>query len=227
MLNRKRNERSNSSHETSLIARGTVIRGDLRFSGALHLDGRIEGTVFAEGEDAMLTLSESGQVQGEIRVPQHQVTIGSSGQIEGEIRANAIVVEGQVRGNLNAAQQVLVRASGSVHGDIRAPRVALDQGCRFKGSIDMDANTIDLKGALVPAYALNSILGNIPIIGEFLQGGKGEGLFSATYSISGDLNEPKIDVNGWSALAPGFIRNLFEGEDTGPLVEPKSNRTNK
>ncbi len=59
MLNRKRNERSNTSHETSLIARGTVIRGDLRFSGALHLDGRIEGTVFAEGEDAMLTLSRA------------------------------------------------------------------------------------------------------------------------------------------------------------------------
>jgi uncharacterized protein YhdP len=100
-------------------------------------------------------------------------------------------------------------------------------GLTSKGSIDMDANTIDLKGALVPAYALNSILGNIPIIGEFLQGGKGEGLFSATYSISGDLNEPKIDVNGWSALAPGFIRNLFEGEDTAPLTERKYNKTNK
>jgi len=100
-------------------------------------------------------------------------------------------------------------------------------GLTSKGSIDMDANTIDLKGALVPAYALNSILGNIPIIGEFLQGGKGEGLFSATYSIEGDLNEPKINVNGWSALAPGFIRNLFEGEDTAPLTERKYNRTSK
>jgi uncharacterized protein YhdP len=100
-------------------------------------------------------------------------------------------------------------------------------GLTSKGSIDMDANTIDLKGALVPAYALNSILGNIPIIGEWIQGGKGEGLFSATYSIEGDLNEPKIDVNGWSALAPGFIRNLFEGEDTAPLTERKYNRTSK
>jgi hypothetical protein len=100
-------------------------------------------------------------------------------------------------------------------------------GLTSKGTIDMDANTIDLKGALVPAYALNSILGNIPIIGEFLQGGKGEGLFSATYAISGDLSEPKIDVNGWSALAPGFIRNLFEGEDTAPLEEPKFNRATK
>jgi uncharacterized protein YhdP len=100
-------------------------------------------------------------------------------------------------------------------------------GLTSSGTIDMDANTIDLKGALVPAYALNSILGNIPIIGEFLQGGKGEGLFSATYSIAGDLNEPKIDVNGWSALAPGFIRNLFEGEDTAPLEERKPNRATK
>lgn len=100
-------------------------------------------------------------------------------------------------------------------------------GLTSKGTIDMDANTIDLKGALVPAYALNSILGNIPIIGEFLQGGKGEGLFSATYSIEGDLSEPKIDVNGWSALAPGFLRNLFDGEDAGQLERPPSNRTNK
>jgi hypothetical protein len=100
-------------------------------------------------------------------------------------------------------------------------------GLTSKGTIDMDANTIDLKGALVPAYALNSILGNIPIIGEFLQGGKGEGMFSATYAIAGDLNEPKIDVNGWSALAPGFLRNLFEGENTAPLEERPTNKTNK
>ena len=99
-------------------------------------------------------------------------------------------------------------------------------GLTSKGTIDMDANTVDLKGALVPAYAFNSILGNIPIIGEWLQGGEGEGMFSATYSISGDLSEPKIDVNGWSALAPGFIRNLFEGEDTAPLEQRKSNKTN-
>ena len=98
-------------------------------------------------------------------------------------------------------------------------------GLTSRGTIDLDASTVDLKGALVPAYALNSILGNIPIIGEWLQGGKGEGLFSATYSIHGDLNEPKIEVNGWSALAPGFIRNLFSGENTAPF-EPKP-RSNK
>jgi hypothetical protein len=100
-------------------------------------------------------------------------------------------------------------------------------GLTSKGTIDMDANTVDLKGALVPAYAFNSILGNIPIIGEFLQGGKGEGMFSATYSINGDLSNPKIDVNGWSALAPGFLRNMFDGDKTDSLTEPPERKTPK
>ena len=81
MLNRKRNDRNHTSHETSLIARGTLIRGDLRFSGALHLDGRIEGTVLGEGDDAMFTLSEHGQVHGEIRVP-HAVI---NGHVTGDV----------------------------------------------------------------------------------------------------------------------------------------------
>jgi cytoskeletal protein CcmA (bactofilin family) len=89
------------------------------------------------GEEDLLV---EGRFKGEIQLPGHQVTIGSQGQVEGEVRANAIIVEGEVRGNLTAAQQVLVRASGKVLGDIRAPRVALDQGCRFKGAIDMEPN---------------------------------------------------------------------------------------
>ena len=47
-----------------------------------------------------------------------------------------------------------------------------------------------------------------------IQGGEGEGLFAATYQVSGDLNEPKIDVNEWSALAPGFIRDWFTDDGT-------------
>ena len=89
------------------------------------------------GEEDLLV---EGRFKGEIQLPGHQVTIGSQGQVEGEVRASSIIVEGEVRGNLTAAQQVLVRASGKVLGDIRAPRVALDQGCRFKGAIDMEPN---------------------------------------------------------------------------------------
>jgi hypothetical protein len=82
-------------------------------------------------------------------------------------------------------------------------------GLTSSGTIDLDRQKIDLEGVIVPAYAINSILGNIPLLGDLLQGGAGEGLFSAAYQISGDLPEPKIDVNPWTALAPGFLRDIF------------------
>ncbi|HVI91283.1 MAG TPA: AsmA-like C-terminal domain-containing protein [Dongiaceae bacterium] len=89
-------------------------------------------------------------------------------------------------------------------------------GLTAAGRLDLDRNQIDVKGTLVPAYAFNSILGNIPLIGNLLQGGEGQGLFAATYHVSGGLAEPKINVNPWAALAPGFLRGLFTGTgDTG------------
>ncbi len=97
-------------------------------------------------------------------------------------------------------------------------------GLTSSGTIDLDRQKIDLEGVIVPAYALNSILGNIPILGNIIQGGPGEGLFSATYKISGDLPEPKIDVNPWSALAPGFLRDIFTqdiDEGDGTYTPPK------
>ncbi|HWA46950.1 MAG TPA: AsmA-like C-terminal domain-containing protein [Dongiaceae bacterium] len=101
-------------------------------------------------------------------------------------------------------------------------------GLTSSGTIDLDRDKIDLDGVIVPAYALNSILGNIPILGDILQGGEGEGMFSATYKIAGDLAEPKIDVNPWAALAPGFLRGLFtedigdgEGNDTPAPIVPQ------
>lgn len=79
-----------------------------------------------------------GRFEGEIRVPGHQVTIGRQGNVEAEIRARRIVVEGRLAGNIVAEEQAVVRASGRVQGDIKAPKVALDEGCQFKGRIDME-----------------------------------------------------------------------------------------
>jgi len=87
-------------------------------------------------------------------------------------------------------------------------------GLTAAGKIDLDRSNVNVKGTLVPAYAINSVLGNIPLIGAIIQGGEGEGLFAATYAVTGNLDEPKIDVNEWSALAPGFIRDLFTDDGT-------------
>ncbi len=83
-------------------------------------------------------LTIDGTFEGEIRVAGCLVTIGSNGQVEGRIHAKVIAVEGRIKGDLVAEDQVVVRASGTMEGDIQAPRVALDEGCQFKGNIDME-----------------------------------------------------------------------------------------
>ena len=79
-----------------------------------------------------------GQVNGEIRLPKNKVMIGASGRVQADVYGKSIQVEGQVKGNLYGAEDVVVRASGRVQGNIVGPRVTLENGANFKGSIDME-----------------------------------------------------------------------------------------
>jgi cytoskeletal protein CcmA (bactofilin family) len=83
-------------------------------------------------------LTIEGMVDGKILVKDHSLTIGANGRITAEVHAKNVVVVGQVVGNITADDKVEVAPSGSVHGDVRAPRVAIADGAKFKGSIDMD-----------------------------------------------------------------------------------------
>jgi cytoskeletal protein CcmA (bactofilin family) len=83
-------------------------------------------------------LTIDGMVDGKILVKDHNLTIGANGKITAEVHAKTVIVVGQVSGNITADDKVEVAPSGSVEGDIRAPRVALADGARFKGSIDME-----------------------------------------------------------------------------------------
>lgn len=83
-------------------------------------------------------------------------------------------------------------------------------GFTASGTIYSLAEVIDIKGTVIPAYALNSVFGRIPILGGILTGGeKGGGVFAANYSMSGPAESPAVEVNPLSALTPGFLRNLF------------------
>ena len=96
----------------------------------------------------------------------------------------------------------------SVH-DARARGRAI--GATADGYIDRPKNQVALKGSLVPAYGLNSVLGVIPLLGDVLVSKKGEGVFGVTYSATGNADQPKIDVNPLSVLTPGFLRRVWEG----------------
>jgi uncharacterized protein YhdP len=94
-------------------------------------------------------------------------------------------------------------------------------GLTFEGRLDLAADSMDLDGTIVPLYGVNWTLGRIPIIGQLLRGSKGEGAFAATYAMRGPVSEPRISVNPLSALAPGFLRELFSGLRQGTLEAPE------
>ncbi|GLQ98321.1 bactofilin family protein [Dyella mobilis] len=114
MLSRKRNESAPRNAETSLIAHGTIIRGDVRFTGTLHLDGRIEGSVLGEGSSAVFTLSEHGQVQGEVRVPH-------------------AMINGQVTGDIYASERLELAAQARIVGDVRYNSLEMAAGAQVNG----------------------------------------------------------------------------------------------
>ena len=83
-------------------------------------------------------------------------------------------------------------------------------GMTADGDIDIGLRVLDFDGTLVPAYTANSILGDIPVLGDIFVGEKGGGTFALTYTVSGPFETTQIAVNPLSALTPGFLRQIFK-----------------
>lgn len=98
-------------------------------------------------------------------------------------------------------------------------------GITFGGTVDTNTTKLSLDGVVAPAYALNSILGKIPIIGS-IAGGE-EGLIAFNYSVNGTYAEPDVGVNPLSGLTPGFLRGIFGGgeSDSKPAKNGGSAKT--
>ncbi len=101
---------------SGVIGRGTVVRGNLSGSGDVVVVGRIEGTVSLED----------------------QLTIEREGRVVADVQLETLTVHGEMSGDIQAADRVVISSSAKVVGDIKAPRVVIQDGARFKGSIEMD-----------------------------------------------------------------------------------------
>lgn len=116
MFHRKRDARGTNGDDTSLIASGTVIRGDVYFAGTLHLDGCVEGAVLATSDEATLTLSEHAKVDGEIRVPH-------------------AVINGHVTGNVTISARLQLAPLARIDGDLCYHTLEMAAGARVNGRI--------------------------------------------------------------------------------------------
>ena len=103
--------------ERATIGPSIFIKGDLSGEEDLIIEGRVEGKV---------------------DLKQNNVTIGKNGRVKADLLGRVVTIEGEVDGNVFAREQAILRQSGAIRGNITAPRVVLEDGSRFKGSIDME-----------------------------------------------------------------------------------------
>ncbi|MFO7602567.1 MAG: polymer-forming cytoskeletal protein [Gammaproteobacteria bacterium] len=96
---------------------------------SIHIRGDVSG-------DENLIIQ--GHVEGTIKLPGHNVTISKTGKVSANIIANQIIVEGELQGDMQGEEKVIIRETGNVHGNIVSPRVTLEDGALFKGSIEME-----------------------------------------------------------------------------------------
>ena len=92
-------------------------------------------------------------------------------------------------------------------------------GIGIRGTIDYGRSQLDLSGNVIPAYSLNSILSEVPLVGQALAGGEGQGIVGVDFSVRGNAADPDVGVNPLSALTPGFLRKIFgifESESVDP-----------
>ncbi len=106
--------------------RGEVVK----IGKSIFIKGELSG-----GQDLII----DGSVEGEIRLKENQVTVGDNGKISGEIYAKTITIHGEVVGNMFAGEKLEIKASGSLIGDINSPRIIVEDGAYFKGSVEMEA----------------------------------------------------------------------------------------
>ena len=103
--------------KAAVIGAGIVINGDISGSENLVIEGKVKGHILLAG---------------------HEVTVGQTGEIQADVTARLIRVSGKVNGDLSGKEKVVISKTGNVRGNIVAPRVLLEDGAVFKGSIDMD-----------------------------------------------------------------------------------------
>jgi cytoskeletal protein CcmA (bactofilin family) len=97
---------------------------------------RIVGDVTGDEDLTIL-----GKIEGKIVLPKHSVTVGQTGRVKADIQAKFVSVAGEVHGNLVAGEQIVIRKTATMLGNLTAPRVGLEDGCRFRGSVEMEAPT--------------------------------------------------------------------------------------
>jgi cytoskeletal protein CcmA (bactofilin family) len=109
-----------TSTSKNTLASDVEIKGNLRFSGELNLDGKLEGEIQSEGV----------------------LILGDSAVVSGNISAGTVVVRGKVTGNINAKDKIEIKTKAELFGDIRAAKLVVEEGVTFVGKTEVNPNKV-------------------------------------------------------------------------------------
>ncbi len=137
---------------TPSLANSSAPRGISRISSGIRIKGEISGN-----DDLYI----DGQAEGQFHFPQSKVTVGPNGKVKANIEAREIVVEGIVTGDLKASANVQLGGSSRVQGSLITPRIAIDDGARLRGKVEMtragDAKQVEALAPISPAATVTTI----------------------------------------------------------------------
>lgn len=100
-----------------MIGSGIQVNGDITGDENLVIDGKLEGS---------------------LKLDSNEVHVGQTGIVKANVSARVVKIDGRLDGDIMGQEKVVISKSGNVRGNIKAPRVTLEDGAIFKGSIDMD-----------------------------------------------------------------------------------------
>ncbi len=113
----KNSKKRKVSKIDTLVGQQTEIQGDIRFSGGLHVDGKIKGNVVAVNDGhSMLSLSESGAIEGQVSVPY-------------------IVLNGAVNGDVYSSEHVELAAKARITGNVHYNLIQMSIGAEVNGKL--------------------------------------------------------------------------------------------
>ena len=209
-----------SGHEFILVSddAGAALRSfglfDRMVGGRLRVDGRADFDDFRKSMQAALDIADFRIVRAEALA--EVLRVAGSQDIQSALAGEGIVFT-RLTGDIERQNKVTrIR-------NARAVGAAL--GLSVEGVIDDGHGGINVSGLIVPAYQLSQALGSIPLLGPLIVGGKDEGLLATEFRLDGPADKPRVTVNPLTALAPGFLRDLFrffgDSGGTEPTQPPR------
>ena len=104
------------NQQENILNSEVEIKGSVKFTNALRLDGKIEGQIISEG----------------------RFTLGSAGEVKGDVQVQHSIIEGKVQGNITAKDKVELKGTAQLIGDIKTSRLVIEEGVVFTGKCEVN-----------------------------------------------------------------------------------------